>query len=273
MKKVIVLFSGGLDSTYLLWKNLEDGNEVQPVYISIKNNYNKVKVEKQQTKKLYSKFHEKYGDKIKRVENILDFELITTNYSVNLAQIPIWISGILYYQSKRYDEIQIGYVMNDDAVSYIDVFKKIYESYSEILNEKIPIHFPLVKYSKVNIINNLPEEYHELITACENPRILNEKYLEDIEYKPCGYCDACDGIIKSNNFGKGLNNDYYEIKKRDVLADIEKYYGNIIELKNFVENEYNKPITIKPKQLKLEFENENILKREPSTIKETLKSA
>ena len=45
-KKVAVLFSGGLDSTYLVWKNLKDGNEVQPIYIEIQNNKVKSTIEK-----------------------------------------------------------------------------------------------------------------------------------------------------------------------------------------------------------------------------------
>lgn len=45
-KKVAVLFSSGLDSTYLIWKNLNEGNEVFPIYITISNNENKTILEK-----------------------------------------------------------------------------------------------------------------------------------------------------------------------------------------------------------------------------------
>lgn len=38
MKKVGVLFSGGIDSTYLIWKNLKEGNYVIPFYVEIINN-------------------------------------------------------------------------------------------------------------------------------------------------------------------------------------------------------------------------------------------
>ena len=49
-KKVGVLFSSGLDSTYLVWKNLKDGNTVVPIYIEIENNKRKTILEKNRIK-------------------------------------------------------------------------------------------------------------------------------------------------------------------------------------------------------------------------------
>lgn len=45
-KKVAILFSGGLDSTYLVWKNLKEGNVVLPIYVEIENNEVKTTMEK-----------------------------------------------------------------------------------------------------------------------------------------------------------------------------------------------------------------------------------
>ena len=52
-KKVAVFFSGGLDSTYLVWKNLSDGNTVLPVYVEIENNEVKTILEKNRMESVY----------------------------------------------------------------------------------------------------------------------------------------------------------------------------------------------------------------------------
>jgi len=57
MKKVAVLFSGGLDSTYLVWKNLNEGNIVYPIYIEIENNITKTILEKNRIELLYKEFY------------------------------------------------------------------------------------------------------------------------------------------------------------------------------------------------------------------------
>ena len=62
VKRVGVLFSGGLDSTYLVWKNLKEGNTVVPIYLEIANNEDKSKLEKNRIellRKVFNKLHSK----------------------------------------------------------------------------------------------------------------------------------------------------------------------------------------------------------------------
>ena len=56
-KKVLLLASGGLDSSYLLYKNMQEGNEVRLLYIDIKNNGFKSKKERKSIK-LQKKYYE-----------------------------------------------------------------------------------------------------------------------------------------------------------------------------------------------------------------------
>ena len=110
----MILFSGGLDSTYLMWKNLKDGNRVHPVYLEIGNNTNKVTVEKQQIKLLAAEF-EKEFDKHLRIEYPTMFELNGFNYNVSFTQPLIWSLCMAFAVERGIDEIQMGYVMGDDA--------------------------------------------------------------------------------------------------------------------------------------------------------------
>lgn len=201
-KRVIVLFSGGLDSTYLIWKNLEEGNVVLPIYIEIKNNEYKSEIEKNRIYLIYDLLYEKYGNIIEKPLELLDICLKSSCGGGELLfkQLPIWLLGVLYLQDKSVDEIQLGYVMNDDMVSYVDDVKTIYDSYKSILRKIIPLKFPLLKTKKNEIISELPKEYFDLTISCENP--LNvDKNNKIFTYTPCGCCDACVKIIY---------NDYYK---------------------------------------------------------------
>ena len=184
-KRVGILFSGGLDSTYLVWDNLRKGNEVFPVYFTIKNNFNKPTLEKNRINLLYKSFYETYGDLIRSPEHVITVEVTNAGNDLHLQQVPIWILGLQYSQIYGLDEIQIGYVMNDDAISYIDDIKKIYESYKGISRNQIPITFPLLKSKKEELFNELPKKYRDLTVTCEDPKIIGDENAEILEYEPC----------------------------------------------------------------------------------------
>lgn len=109
MKKVAVLFSGGLDSTYLVWKNLKDGNEVFPVYIEIENNEVKSKLEKNRTKLLWREFENEfrktdidYGDSpIKDIQYSVSVGVKAREDSLYFKQMPIWIFSLMFMQRDR----------------------------------------------------------------------------------------------------------------------------------------------------------------------------
>lgn len=214
-KKVAVLFSSGLDSTYLIWKNLEEGNEVFPIYVEIKNNVNKTKIEKQNVKMLFEIFREKYGyRKINEPYFITEVSIMTSNDDLLFTQLPIWIFSLAYLPINKIDEIQIGYVMNDDAISYIDDIKKFYKAHAWLHKSKQPkLVFPLIKIYKQEMMRNLPLEYKNYITSCENPELL--PYHMHVKgtnrklqfYKPCGDCVPCKRIIRDNLNYNGIYGD------------------------------------------------------------------
>lgn len=219
-KKVAVLFSSGLDSTYLVWKNLEEGNAVIPIYVEIKNNENKTKIEKQNVEMLCEMFREKYGcGKMHHLCNVTEVSIINDNRDLLFTQLPIWIFSLVYLPMQRIDEIQIGYVMNDDAVSYIDEIKKFYKAHAWLQDVRQPkLVFPLIKEWKQKMLQDLPHEYREYVTSCENPQLLpyymhvkGENVPKRLQfYKPCGDCVPCRRIIKDN---LGYNTIYSQMIK------------------------------------------------------------
>lgn len=208
-KKVALLFSGGLDSTYLLWKNLSEGNTVTPVYVEIQNNEIKTILEKNRIELLYKEFKKEFdgssywegNSKLKRIDYIFNANVSAREDSLYFKQVPIWIIATLFMQSHDVDEIQIGYVSNDDAISYLDDIKNIYKSYQVICEPMKPLVFPISKVKKELMIRELPENYRNLIISCENPRIVGSEKAEIIEYEPCCECEPCKRIISSEYYG------------------------------------------------------------------------
>ena len=219
-KKVGVLFSGGLDSTFLIWKNLKDGNTVVPFYFEIENNQKKPMLEKNRIELLYNEFNKEFDGKIEPIKYVL--KILVTDFSNNLffKQIPIWILGMLFSDQKGLSEIQFGYVMNDDAISYLDDIKKIYKSYSTITDTLVPITFPLRKWKKCAILEDLPENYRNLVVSCENPILIGNEDAEILKYKPCGHCVPCQHILDSDNYNSSLSDDYKKQKLDQAMQVI-----------------------------------------------------
>jgi len=196
-KSVSILFSGGLDSTYLVYSLLKDPNisSIKLIYVEIQNNVEKIKVEKIQLPKIISLL-KKYDEnnKIVDAENIKGENVYyTVHYTcyincesnnLDFKQLPLWIQASLYAVT---DEIYIGYVQNDDAISYLKDFKKIWKSYKSINSSLPKLKFPLYKTSKEYIIENLPIDLFEEVFSCEQP-IINKKEKTFID---CGCCVPC----------------------------------------------------------------------------------
>jgi len=261
-KKIAIFFSGGLDSTYLVWKNLNDGNEVYPFYVEIENNRNKTILEKNRVELLFEEFSKEFNKSELKIQSIKHLMNICINScyddELKFKQLPIWILGALYLQCRNFDEIQIAYVSNDDAISYLSEIQAIYNSYSSIIDNIKPLTFPLVKIKKEEIANELPKQYLDLIISCEMPKIIGSIDAKIIEYEPCCECVPCKHIISSNYYGLNKYPNRYNknlIKQNAyvLLCNGYKIYNiNGIEYLNSSDEPKLSPI-----QLEFNFNNDN----------------
>lgn len=256
-KKVGVLFSSGLDSTYLVWKNLMDGNTVQPLYIEIENNVIKSKIEKNRVELLYTEFHKEFGNLIYPIDYPTKVNVLSCGDKLYFHQIPIWIFSILFCQCLDIEEIQIGYVSNDDAISYLDDIQNIYKSYQSISENQLPLVFPLTKKKKYMMANELPKQYFDLIFSCENANIIGSEDATIIQYEPCCECVPCRHIIADNYYEIGRFPENYE--KNLIKQNVYKLWKSGYRVIDKKGNDYGDQFAIKsePYQLMINF-NENI---------------
>lgn len=241
IKHVAILFSSGLDSTYLLYKNLKEGNIVYPYYVDILNNTNKRIVEKQNIFMLYELFEKNFGEQINKPKIIGEFSInVEWGNDLLFVQLPIWIFGLSYIGVENLNEIQIGYVANDDAISYVEEIKMHYYANKWLHKNKRPkLTFPLIKNHKSQMMDDLPIEYKLFVSSCENPELkpyfykIKDKRLQ--YYNPCGDCVACQRIIRDElSYNFLYHNMIKEHKEKINLGN--KYFI----FKDKFPNEYNK---------------------------------
>ncbi len=169
-----VFWSGGLDSTYLIYKLLCDGFHVDAYYIKLENNKNKTKRELNAIQHILPLF-KKYNFTYKGILSTVAIEQVEDNTTI-FHQSPIWIMLSLFVKGP----LSIGYVMNDDAISYLDDYRKIITDLNVLRDSPLEIEFPLQKFKKETIIKLLPKEYLKHIVYCESEK-----------KSKCGVCHPC----------------------------------------------------------------------------------
>jgi len=285
-KTIIVTWSGGLDSTYTLIKDLEKGYIVQPIYIEFKSAGNdKILVEKDAILKMHEILKLKFSN-LRKPHFIFTSDMIrdkdNISYGGSGLSIPImnnimsiqpiaWILGISDYlnqmlekityndiknlnnnliEYKKIKEIQMGYVLNDDSISILDIIQNLYK----ILNNFTISHnvygidypkliFPSIKIPKTFAYFYIKENYNELktyITTCEKPIILINKE-EKIFYKQCGDCGTCTHIKQE------LSYDYNVSSIREIKYNDNNYTKDDLYCRDYDEyiNQQNTKVSVR----------------------------
>ena len=221
-KNIAILFSGGLDSTYLMWKALSDGHDVYPIYIEIRNNDTKSLIEKQQCELIIKKLNNEFKKDI-RLNKTITVD-VHNHKNLGFAQPFLWSTLVNVGLSREISEVQIGYVYGDAVIAYIPEIKKTYNSAKPFIKYQPKLTFPAIKVHKDDIIYELPRQYRKLIVSCENIQlkkysIINKKTgFKYRFFEPCGDCEICKKIIENNYYGCD------ETKKNYKSAE-KKYNG------------------------------------------------
>jgi len=189
MKTILVSWSGGLDSTYLIYDYLKKGHIVKAFYTKLINNDNKVAFELDAIKKLSQQFTAEFGDMFIFYKESSEFMIATPSgkNDIVLSQPPIWLLSLLFILNKGIDEVAIGYVMNDCAISFLQDIQRVYKAYQPFFRNKLPkLIFPLTKLTKDSLYEQLPKNYYENTVTCEQPLITSNG-----TYVPCYNCIPC----------------------------------------------------------------------------------
>lgn len=229
--------SSGFDSTYLLWKNLKEGNKVIPLYIDTNLNLKQKELEIKNLKIICHYFSDKFNffnidswPKIVKVD-------VDKSKGVPLQLPQVWIYGAYIYLHSidiKINEIQLGYIMNDDALSYLDEIKNLWKAFNLFQKGWEPvtakITFPIIKYPKNYLIEIASDEYPEIfhkIHFCEKP-LKNDSN--------CKSCPSCEKAYKSgyelfSSRAERNRNFEYKFPDKDKNDFILKNKEKVIENK------------------------------------------
>lgn len=188
MSHYFVLWSGGLDSTYLIEHLLTEGHKVTAGYIEVKNNDVQTKRELEAIDKLQVIFNKLYHQTFKYNGIVLSINVLSPSSNLILQQAAIWTSSWITVP-KECDYIALGYVMNDCALSYLDDIRNAFNGIAGLVYKHIPVVFPLIKYSKPQIWDNISYDLQKHITWCES-----------LDQDKCGQCVSCKRMINDGLF-------------------------------------------------------------------------
>lgn len=203
-----VLWSGGVDSTFLVYDLLEKGHRVTTTYIGVKNNQEKGHHELKQRKVMAEFFYEKYGHKF----NYKETPNITIDISgvghVKLGQAIAWIGNSIITLREEHDYMAIGYVKGDDAIEYLDIIRESFNSLKRLSYAKTEIVFPLVEKEKLDMFNALPIELKDNVFWCERG---------ETDATNC-YCQPCKKARKLGIVNKYQYKDFDKIQEMFKVA-------------------------------------------------------
>lgn len=191
-RPIYVLWSGGMDSTALLYALAKTfSTRKNPIYaISILADCvvsgQKERWFRKQQKKIFKK--EKLNIKYINIE----IKNAYGNYNRENARMPmlqplLWLSSLV--QLLKYNnnaQILFAYVREDDIWHRIAEFKRIFSTFKLFAyNDRLELKFPLEWVRKQEVIKFL--EKHNLLRYVT--------FCEEESYKPCGACPSCKRVL------------------------------------------------------------------------------
>jgi len=233
-KKRIVFWSGGYDSTLILWNEAKRAKENHENFITAwslkwdRLGENKVKSEELCRKSFIAFVKESLGI---RIDNeVIELKHDMQPFSNGLSQAPLFMS-LCAYMAQDGDLILFGFHRGDDFWHYVGEFNRVLDSVNKSMKKTVKYTFPLEWEAKADIVRQVREEGIERYCwTCEGATTL---------MVPCNNCVPCRNLA--------IANSEIEIRKKFNSR------SNIIEYKPYpVSPVY--PLTVEEKGIRLKHE-------------------
>ncbi len=177
----LVLFSGGLDSTYLLSVLLKT-TDVDVLYVSGPQGKLKETHEIRARKKIVAWLNKNKPYSV-RTQHHWELPNGVPGYAYRFGQVLPWFySAMTVADGLKHTVVNIAYVMGDQVCQHFAEMTWAWDYMKEVcMSKPVPLRFPLKDTTKVQILNQLEPELLKLVWFCETPK----------KNKPCGECAAC----------------------------------------------------------------------------------
>lgn len=229
-KRSLILFSGGLDSTFALHRHMCDAKPFDLLYVDAGQSANKIKAEKLASKQILEVLKQRYEGTART--DALGFKYVRTHSSVRMAdspkvsfsQIVPWLIGALEAVDPAiHDEVILSYVCGDQINPLVNEILAAWENLWKIskIGELVPLVFPYIYVPKLTIMNELPTALRINTWVCEVPVAWGDEVV------PCGRCLAC--IRRKTLYYE------YELHNREVAA-LDVWTLRSLEIDEIIKN-------------------------------------
>lgn len=179
----LIQLSGGIDSTYVLWKWLQEnpGEFCVVHHINFKGVYeDRLSEERQAVDKILKWLDSKGLTNYFYVENSFDYGNFTSSvYDVELCG---FLAGVLFFSNRWSSVKKMIHSIYDYESEREEKRRKLMELTSERNIESI---YPLKNKKKWQVIMELPTELFEMCWYCRDP---------ESPGIPCGRCNTCQQV-------------------------------------------------------------------------------
>lgn len=218
-KHPLILFSGGNDSTFLLYETLTN-TDAHVLYVEGNQNSDKVRAELKAREAIKEWLNENTLHRVlsdtKYINSVYASDITYGNErgtdvfnAVTLAQPVSWLMSALYhYNPVIHSCVQLAYLCGDDIAASLTTLQYAWDHLCfSVKQQSVPIQFPLKNYRKSYILENLPKELANLTWVCELPVPKENSDSKEQELIPCGRCIACTNL-KIEEYRKTLIHEY-----------------------------------------------------------------
>lgn len=189
---ILVMLSGGLDSTAALWKLVNETNEnILVHHMNLVNPENRFKIEQIASLRI-SKYMCRIRD-IKYSESTHQYGCYNNNMMYD-NDIATFMAGTICLSNPSIKNIAMGLTASDnspDVSGRAERAKKILSAFTDA--QKI---YPVKHMTKFQIYNMLPYELRNITWSCRTPI-----YKDDIAIE-CGKCKTCIELNEIKNTPK-----------------------------------------------------------------------
>jgi hypothetical protein len=168
LKNVMVLWSGGTDSTYLIYKYLSESHNVWAAYVTVRNNCGPNTQENLARRNLAPIFRLNFGARFTDLGSVASVHLSRSNPNLILPQ-AVLFPVVLNALPPGLDEIALGYMAADQFEAplmegFVEKVRASLESFRSMVHgAKWKVVFPLLSKSKREIRALLPPAYRGLV--------------------------------------------------------------------------------------------------------------
>ena len=185
--KVLIMFSGGIDSAYLVERAIHAGHEVVIHHVSLRNKFNRWQLELEAVNNLLHLWRDR-GYKFKYSTSIID------NTELPMTQDAYYTSSlasVICSKDLTIDDAWLGFLVHEDY--NIEYYERVFNagiskmpSHSYQGTSKARLAYPLITFSKLDVVNSISGTALALTWSCRTPD----------SGEPCGNCSTCNALKK-----------------------------------------------------------------------------